>query len=105
VVENAILSLQDEGGEVHIRCQKNEAGILITVQDNGTGIDPAYLEDIWEEGFSTKDSSGIGLPFVKNVIHQHDGTIQIDSERNVFTRVDMLIPCQSKGDNEDDSCH
>lgn len=99
VVENAILSLQDEGGEVQVRCQESDAGILITVQDNGTGIDSEYLEDIWEEGFSTKESSGIGLPFVKNVIHQHDGTVQIESERNVYTRVDMFIPFQSKEDN------
>jgi len=104
-VENAILSLQDEGGEVNVRCQESDEGVLITVQDDGMGIDPSYLEDIWEEGFSTKDSSGIGLPFVKNVIHQHGGTVQIESEPKVYTRVDMFIPFQSKEDNEDDSRH
>lgn len=105
VVENAILSLQDEGGEVSVCCQESDEGVLITVKDDGMGIDPAYLEDIWEEGFSTKDSSGIGLPFVKNVIHQHGGTVQIESEPQVYTRVDMFIPFQSKEDNEDDSRH
>lgn len=105
VVENAILSLKEAGGVVDVRCQESDSGILITVKDNGVGIDPSYLEDIWEEGFSTKDSSGIGLPFVKNVIHQHEGTVQIESEPGLYTRVDMFIPFQSKEDNIDDSRH
>lgn len=92
VMENAILSMQEQGGELSFHVQQSNASITFIVEDNGPGVDAAYLETIWEEGFSTKNSSGIGLPFVKSVAHQHDGTVSMYSEPNQSTRVTISIP-------------
>lgn len=94
IIENALLSLKEQGGVVEINCQRSEEGVQFTFLDDGPGVDPKYIQHIWEEGFSTKDSSGIGLPFVKRVVQNHNGIVKMESEPDVYTRVDMYIPIQ-----------
>ncbi|MYL33928.1 GHKL domain-containing protein [Pontibacillus yanchengensis] len=103
VLENALRSLKDDGGNLYLDVEKHNQSIQFLIEDDGPGIDAAWLETIWEEGFSTKNSSGIGLPFVKNVVHQHGGTVSMESEPDVYTRVKIEIPVSEKEDEEHDS--
>ena len=70
--------------------KKNLISIIFT--DNGSGIDKANLSKIFLPFFSTKKrGSGIGLFLVKKIIDDHDGSIVIESEKEV-TSVKITLP-------------
>lgn len=53
---------------------------VISVRDNGTGIDPEALEKIFIPFFTTKKSgSGIGLSLSRQIMRQHQGTLTVKS--------------------------
>jgi two-component system nitrogen regulation sensor histidine kinase NtrY len=57
-----------------------DGSINLQVEDNGAGIPPERLGDIFMPFYSTKEnSSGIGLSFVKQILRMHDATIQVSS--------------------------
>ncbi|HIP97264.1 MAG TPA: hypothetical protein EYH32_08640, partial [Anaerolineae bacterium] len=69
-------------------------GVEVQVADTGCGIPEAYLERIFEPGFTTKVENGtvrglgIGLFITYNVIEAHRGTVTVESEvgkGSVFT--------------------
>jgi two-component system nitrogen regulation sensor histidine kinase NtrY len=54
---------------------------IISVKDNGNGIDPEALEKIFIPFFSTKKTgSGIGLSLSKQIMRQHEGRITVNSK-------------------------
>ncbi len=75
-----------------------------TVSDNGPGIAPAYHKKIFEP-FSTlqsKDhsmSSGVGLAIVKNLVSQHGGEIEINSNVGQGASFTFDWPCAVDGEN------
>jgi len=81
---------------------------LITIKDNGKGIDKKNLSKIFNEGFSTKANSakksGLGLAIIKEIIEEHDGFIKVDSKKNKGTTFKIFIPTLTK-DNEKLSFH
>jgi PAS domain S-box-containing protein len=67
----------------------------ISVKDNGVGIDPVTVKQIFEPFFSTKDKSmgtGLGLTIVYNVVQQSGGFIDIDSEPGKGTEFKIYMP-------------
>ena len=97
VIENAILSLGEKGGTIKFLVTNQHKGVLFTIEDNGPGIDSKNLNRIWLEGFSTKNSSGVGLPFVKRVVENHNGNVEITSKQHVRTKVNIYIPYKDVG--------
>ena len=54
---------------------------VISVSDNGDGIDPEALERIFVPFYSTKKTgSGIGLSLSKQIMRQHEGRISVKSK-------------------------
>ena len=67
--------------------------VQIDFQDQGGGIDPAVLENIFEPGFTTKAGSpGLGLSVCKKVIEQHGGTIRVRSVARRGSTFSLLLP-------------
>jgi nitrogen fixation/metabolism regulation signal transduction histidine kinase len=59
---------------------------IISIQDNGPGISPDLLENIFIPFFTTKEKgSGIGLSLSRQIMHLHNGNISVKSEPNVET--------------------
>jgi signal transduction histidine kinase len=60
-----------------IRTQKNDAdGVIVTVEDNGPGIDPENLNRLFMPFFTTKpDGMGLGLAICQSIIEAHAGRI------------------------------
>ena len=55
-------------------------GATITITDNGTGIPPEQLQEIFVPFYTTKpNGSGIGLSIVRQIVHLHDGSINVRS--------------------------
>lgn len=83
------------GEEVDIRGGKVGDHVEIEVVDRGSGIDPEVLDRVFEPFFTTKDpgeGTGLGLPLAYSIVQDHGGTIQIDSEAGMGTRVVVRLP-------------
>ena len=67
--------------------------IKIQVKDNGTGIEPDNIKNLFIPFFTTKEKGvGLGLPICLRIIEEHNGTIDVVSKPGltVFT---LLLPC------------
>ena len=65
----------------------------LTVQDTGTGMEPALTARIFEPFFSTKErGSGLGLVVVKQIVESYTGRIDVSSQPGAGTRMDILLP-------------
>jgi signal transduction histidine kinase len=95
ILENAII-VSYTGPYKHIifevKAAAGENGLNIIIKDNGTGIKQEDLNRIWEVGFSTNNTSGLGLPFAKQILCDNEGTIDIFSEEGIGTTVDIFLP-------------
>jgi two-component system, NtrC family, nitrogen regulation sensor histidine kinase NtrY len=82
LIKNAIQAF-DERNDKKIMLsayQTENAKPIISVKDNGTGIEPEALEKIFIPFFSTKKTgSGIGLSLSKQIMRQHGGSITVKS--------------------------
>lgn len=79
-----------------VQWQDIEAGeyVLLTVQDNGSGMQPEHLERAFEPFFSTKGfgaGTGLGLSSVHGFIKQSGGDVKLESSAS-GTRVLVMLP-------------
>ncbi|MGE0354040.1 MAG: PAS domain S-box protein [Gemmatimonadales bacterium] len=68
---------------------------LLTVRDQGGGIDPSLRERVFEPFFTTKgpgQGTGLGLAMVHTVMQSHEGTVRLDSEPGRGTTVRCFFP-------------
>ncbi len=80
--KNALQSLNgQENGSVKIRAGSNSNGKkYIQVTDNGPGIPPDLIDQIFVPFFTTKNiGTGIGLSLSKQIMHLHGGTMKVHS--------------------------
>ncbi len=77
----------DPGGTIIVTAQPEDGGVVIKVKDNGIGLSPEMLTEVFEM-FSQVDKSldrtrgglGIGLSVVKKLVEMHGGTVWASSE-------------------------
>jgi len=85
-----------ENGEIIIRTSNpDENNIMIDIKDNGIGIDPEDIPNIFEPFFSTKEKAsgiGLGLAIVHGIVQSHNGRIEVDSELGVGTTISIILP-------------
>ena len=88
------------GGLIHVETREEAGEAIISVNDNGVGIAPELLPDIFDlfvQGERTLDRSqgglGIGLSLVKRLIEMHGGSVRIvsDGER-LGTTCELRLP-------------
>jgi nitrogen fixation/metabolism regulation signal transduction histidine kinase len=91
LVKNSLDALRNlKEGSILISAKKSDTQLTVAVMDNGPGIPPEYMEDIFTPFFSTReDGSGIGLSFSKQIVRLHGGNISIQSESGKGTIVSL----------------
>ncbi len=92
---NAVRAMPD-GGTIHVSARRIAAGIEIVVCDEGPGIAPELLKNIFKAHVSTK-GSGLGLHIVETIVKQDGGEVRAanreDGRGAEFT---IVIPEQSE---------
>ncbi len=69
--------------------------VLLTVRDNGCGMDGETLQSIFDPFYTTKDAqrgSGLGLATVYGITTQNGGFLRVDSERGIGTAFSIYLP-------------
>lgn len=94
LLNNALYAVQDiENPVIYVRISKIENKVVITISDNGKGIDEEVKDRVFEPKFTTKSSGmGLGLPMAKNIIETYNGTIIFNSQSNKGTTFIITLP-------------
>ena len=85
------------GGKLFVRLRwapQFPGGVVqIDFQDEGRGIAPELLDDIYDPGFTTTPGSpGLGLSVCKKVIEQHGGEIRVQSKQHQGATFSIFLP-------------
>jgi signal transduction histidine kinase len=96
LLDNAI-KYTGPGGSVRIDARREPNGVRVFIQDTGAGISPEDLPRIWDRLFRSDRSRserglGLGLSFVRAIVHAHGGRVEISSELGVGTTVAVKLP-------------
>ena len=94
LVKNSQEAVRDsKDPEIGLSCTQGAGGRLqLQVKDNGEGIPPDKLDQVFVPFFTTRDhGSGIGLSLCKQIIRSHQGTLQIESSPGHGTRVTITL--------------
>jgi len=93
ILENALAAVEAERGCITVVVEKTDGQrVSITVIDDGQGFMEEQRTLIWNIGFSTKKSSGLGLPFVRDVIEKNGGEIGIGNNLDGGAKVVITLP-------------
>lgn len=87
----------DKQVDITLKNVENETGkiVRIAITDNGSGIEPAVMQRLFEPFFSTKprnEGTGLGLSISYKIIKDHGGKIWYESEPERFTKAIVDIP-------------
>ena len=98
LIMNAIDAMP-RGGNLWIEVQlsTDETEIRIQVRDDGAGIAPDVLPQIFEPFLTTKESGhgvGLGLAISRGIVERHNGRIEVESELGRGTTFTVTLPAQ-----------
>ena len=98
---NALDALEEAGTcdplgmKIEVSLEAANEGLLLTVRDNGPGVEESQLERVSDLFFTTKDvgrGSGLGLAIVHNTLEQHGGRGRLVSEPGRFFEGGLGFP-------------
>jgi two-component system, NtrC family, sensor histidine kinase HydH len=96
VLMNAAQALE-QGGRAGTRIEIDEKRVTVSVWDEGHGIPPERLNQIWEPFFSTKEEgTGLGLALSQRIVAAHGGEIEIDTEADRGTTFRIRLPLDAR---------
>ena len=94
LLRNAMDACQS-GGVITISTWQEEGSVAVSIKDNGVGIPPEQIDSIFLPFHTTKaesGGSGLGLSVSRDIVHNHNGQIRVESkpgEGSIFT---VLLP-------------
>ena len=94
LVQNAFEAMP-EGGALTVRTQATRTELIVSVEDDGPGMDARTRERAFDEFFTTKASGcGLGLPFVRRVAEAHGGSVSLAPRPGRGTVATLRLPLQ-----------
>jgi two-component system sensor histidine kinase LytS len=100
LVENALkhgILPRESGGEVIIAARRDNGSVVVSVKDNGLGMEEEHVRMLFTESLKTPDSKGRGIG-LKNVnarlvaLYGKDSGLSVESRRGLGTTVRFIIP-------------
>lgn len=101
LLDNA-MKFSPAGGAIWVHAATEPAGVLLTIRDEGPGIQPEDLPRVFER-FYTGDRSragagaGLGLAIVKHMVRAHNGAITVDSRPGHGATFSLRLPYSFSG--------
>ncbi len=91
--KHACDDLRDQQGKISVKLFANENNIYIEVADNGCGMDADTLKQMFDPFFTTKPvGQDTSMAIVYNVLKEHNGTIEVESEVGKGSLIRCVIP-------------
>lgn len=97
--QNSMGAFPDTAGDAELRVtiarSYDSQSIIISVTDNGKGIEKEILDKIFEPFFTTKavgEGTGLGLSIIYGIIREHNGTISCESTPGTGTTFTVTLP-------------
>lgn len=84
-----------ERGKVIIKCTGQDNAILVTVEDNGCGIDEQAMKKLFEPFYTTKEvgeGTGLGLSIAYGIVQNHDGDLTAESTPAKGSKFTVKLP-------------
>jgi signal transduction histidine kinase len=92
IIVNAVEAMPAEKGLLGLKTEGRENKCVITITDNGTGMDKETLSKLFEPYFTNKaKGNGLGLTNTQNIILNHKGRIEVESELGKGTSFIILL--------------
>jgi two-component system, NtrC family, sensor histidine kinase PilS len=94
---NALRAMPD-GGRLRLAAasEPSAGGIVLTVEDQGVGIEPADLDSLFQPFHgSFAKGSGLGLAIVHRIVTDYNGEIQVSSQAGKGTTVSVRLPARA----------
>lgn len=94
LVGNA-LKFASEGGTVVVRAERVADDVVISVEDDGPGIDEADIDHVFERYWhavrKSKGGTGLGLAITKGIVDAHGGKIWVERGRKTGAKIGFAI--------------
>jgi signal transduction histidine kinase len=86
-----------EHGLIEIKTELlDDSHVLLSISDNGCGMDQKTISKMFDPFFTTKDvgvGTGLGLSITYDIItNKHNGTIEVESYENIGTTINITLP-------------
>jgi signal transduction histidine kinase len=95
ILKNAYESIEEKGN-IFMYCQKEGNNVLISIEDDGGGIDKERLNMLFTPFYSTKPKNiGLGLFISKLIMQAHKGRLRVISKNNTTT-VKLILPIEKR---------
>lgn len=100
LIDNSIKFRSDVPPQIEIKAEERKGEYLISVKDNGIGIEESYTEKIFSlflrlhPSQSEYGGTGVGLSICRKIVDQHKGKIWIESRLGAGTTVYIRLPRQ-----------
>jgi len=93
---DAMNAVPDRENLLRIRTEAtNDGEVVISIEDNGTGIDPANLDRIFEPFFTTKSKGmGMGLSICRSIVEAYGGTLSAAPAREHGSVFQITLPAE-----------
>ena len=94
LINNALDALPNSGGELQVSARSESNSVIVDFQDNGAGMTEEIKARIFDVLYTTKGvrGHGLGLVVVKQIMQEHDGTIEVESRAGEGTRFRLRFP-------------
>ena len=90
-IEKKVQKIGEYGASIEITTQMQENKLLVSIKDNGFGIEEKDRKKIFQAGFTTKkvgEGTGLGLAICKKIIEKHKGEISFNCKKSDKTKPD-----------------
>ena len=97
LLKNSVEAIpKNKKGKIEVKEILNNNNLIISVQDNGTGMSKELLNKIKEPFYTTKPKgTGLGVSLSEEIIKAHNGTLNYESKENKYTKVIITLPLKS----------
>lgn len=102
VIHNLLQNAQDtlagvEEPAIRVQTEAMTDGVKLSVSDNGGGFAEHVKARVFEPYVTTKPKgTGLGLPIVKKIVEEHNGTIRVENIRPRGARISITLPAAEK---------